>query len=531
MKQLKMSFRFGVCLAALSFFILVNNFAFAVGAYESDAVDSVHELVVLHTNDHHGTTLSKDGKMGLAERAAFIKSVRELHKNVLLLDAGDLNTGTALSNMFNAEPDIRAYNMMGYDAVAFGNHEFDKPFSVLENQISISDFDWLSANITRGNSSYLWKPYIIKDFPGFRAAVIGLTTLRSLVTARPDSSLTFIPEIEAAKNVVRQVKQNEKADIVIIVGHLGSVLETEDQTTSLALASALHDANLDVDLIVDGHSHAKFDTPEYVAGIPIVSANEWGKFVGQGVFTIQNKKVMEFFWRPVEITTKAFAPLTAVASMIAPYKASADASLKEVVMQSSDEFEFGNRLPRYKETASGNLVADSYMWYCNTIGVVPDFAITNGGGIRAALPKGNITREAIVTMLPFDNFVFVVNIPGTQVKALFDHVATQNQGAGGFAQVSKEVSYTLTYDDEGKNGVISNVLINGAPINENRTYRIATNDYMAGGGDGYTALISTDTLNTSQWLSSVVIDYAQTLAQPVQPKIENRITVTGGVAP
>ncbi len=110
---------------------------------------ATYELTVLHTNDHHGTVLSKNGEAGLAERAAFVKSVRDSCGNVLVLDAGDINTGSALSNMFAAEPDIMAYNLIGYDAVTFGNHEFDKSLSVLQGQMQQSRFSWLSANIKK----------------------------------------------------------------------------------------------------------------------------------------------------------------------------------------------------------------------------------------------------------------------------------------------------------------------------------------------------------------------------------------------
>ncbi|MDR0383426.1 MAG: metallophosphoesterase [Spirochaetaceae bacterium] len=108
-----------------------------------------YTLVLLHTNDHHGTLLPNNGKGGLAQDAAFIKSVRDEYPYVLLVDAGDINTGSALSNMFNAEPDIMAYNMMGYDAAVFGNHEFDKPLSVLLEQIELAEFPFVSSNIKK----------------------------------------------------------------------------------------------------------------------------------------------------------------------------------------------------------------------------------------------------------------------------------------------------------------------------------------------------------------------------------------------
>jgi 5'-nucleotidase/UDP-sugar diphosphatase len=118
-------------------------------------------------------------------------------------------------------------------------------------------------------------------------------------------------------------------------------------------------------------------------------------------------------------------------------------------------------------------------------------------------------------------------LKGSDVIELFDFIGTIKQGAGGFPQVSKEVRYTITIDAD-KNGAISGVTINGSAIDPNKTYKIATNDYLANGGDGYTVLQrSTDTLNTSMLLSDIVVDYAKTLPQPVSPALDGRITVTG----
>ncbi|GHU26909.1 bifunctional UDP-sugar hydrolase/5'-nucleotidase [Spirochaetia bacterium] len=510
--------------------LLLISTSFAGGITAGDIAArryTEYELVVLHTNDHHGTTLAKDGKGGLAERATLVNAERRDHRNVLLLDAGDINTGSALSNMFDAEPDIKAYNLIGYDAVAFGNHEFDNDFSVLQTQMGQSQFTWLSANIKKADGTYLGKPYIVKDFGGFRVGIIGLTTLRSKVIASPDKSLTFIDEITAAKQTLADLKSKEHPDVIIIVGHIGDVLETDDQTTSPMIAEALSG----VDLIVDGHSHSKFEEPLFVNGIPIVSANEWGKFVGKAILKIQNGKVTGFSWRPVEITATAFAPDPAVAALIKPYYDQAQASLKEVVMQTSAVFEFGNRLSRYREIALGDLCADATAAYVRSLGVDVDFAFHNGGNIRAELPAGAVTKEHILTVFPFDNMVYVVTLKGSDVIDLFNFIGSIRQGAGGWAQVSKEVRYTITYNEAG-DGTISGVTINGQPIDPAKTYKIGTNDYLAGGGDGYIPLTkSIDTFNTSMLLNDIVIEYAKTLPQPVVPATDGRIQVIGGVEP
>ena len=178
----------------------------------------------------------------------------------------------------------------------------------------------------------------------------------------------------------------------------------------------------------------------------------------------------------------------------------------------------------------GDLTSDAQVWYVRQNGLQADFALTNGGNVRAPLPAGDVTRENIMTVLPFENYLYVVTLSGADVIELFNFIGSISPGAGAFAQVSKEVRYTITYGADGT-GTISDVTINGEPIDPNRTYKIVTNDYLAGGGDGYEVLTrSTDTFNTSRLLSDVVIDYVQTLPQPVMPEVDGRITIVGGVS-
>ncbi|MFA6857026.1 MAG: 5'-nucleotidase C-terminal domain-containing protein [Treponema sp.] len=486
-----------------------------------------YELVVLNTNDTHGADLAtKDGTGGFASQAAFVKQVRARNKNVLVLHAGDVNTGSAFSNMFNAEPDIKCLNAIGYDAVTPGNHEFDGPLEKFQKQIALSKFQWISANIMQGNK-YLVKPYIIKNYDGFRVAVIGLTTRRTLTIASPDKSLTFTDEIETAKRMVNLVRTKEHAGIVIVCGHLGDVPETADQETSVKLAGNVQG----IDLIVDGHSHSYFAEPKIVNGIPIVTANVYGKYVGDGVMTIRNGKKVDFTWKPVEITTKDFAPDPEITKLLEPYVQKADASLKDVVLTTTAPFPFGQKLTRCQEMASGDVLCDGMVAYCRNQGMGIDCAVTNGGGIRAGLPAGNVTRGDVLTMLPFDNVLFVLTLKGSDVLDLFNFIGSVKQGAGAWAQVSKEVKYTITYDAQG-NGTISGLIIGGAPVDPGRTYKIATNDYMAGGGDGYAAFKkSIDTFNSSMLLSSVFIDYVKSFKGVFTPATDGRITVTGGKLP
>jgi 5'-nucleotidase/UDP-sugar diphosphatase len=462
--------------------------------------------VVLHTNDHHGAILPSGGRGGLAERASFIKEVRANNQLVYLLDAGDINTGSALSNMFDAEPDILAYDIMGYNFATFGNHEFDGSLEKLQKQIEIANFPFVSSNIKTQDGNYLGgHQYIVYNYAGIKIGIFGITTLRTKVIASPDPSLTFIDEIEATREVVDILWNKEKVHAVLGIVHMGDVKEGPDHITSLELAKAVPG----IDAIIDGHSHSYITEPYLVDNTYIVTANEWGKYVGMAKLYVQDGRVIDATWQPVEINNErvqTYKPDTAIQALLAPYIEKADASLKEVIGYAEGEFPFGNRLTRYQETEIGNLITDLNVWYFRDIKKQPiDFALQNGGNIRTGLPQGDITREHILTVLPFANNLYLVSLKGSEIVELFDFIATINQGAGGFPQFSSDVRYTIDYTSGA--GRITNLTIGGSPIDPNKTYRFCTNDYLLGGGDGYEVLKkATEPFNTSTLLSTVVIE-------------------------
>jgi len=506
----------------LAVFLLVGVL-YAAPLQEKAGYGKTGELILLHTNDHHGAVLPNNGRGGIAETAAYIKAIKALNDNVLLLDAGDINTGSALSNMFNAEPDILAYNMMGYDAAVFGNHEFDGNQEKLNKQIQLAKFPFISSNIKTQDGAFLGgNQYIVKKYGNITVGIFGITTLRTQTIASPDKSLVFINEIDAARDVVGILRDIEKVDIVIGLAHMGDVKEMPDHITSVELAGAVPG----IDIIIDGHSHSFFNEPLKSGNTWIVSANEWGKYVGHGKLNIVNGKLDSFLWEPIPI-----GPDLAVTEMLKPYLEKAGASLKEVIGEAAETFIFGNRLTRYQENAVGNIVTDANAWYFRTIsGMDVDFVMHNGGNIRAELPKGPITRERILTILPFENYLYIVSMRGSEINELFNFIATIPQGNGGFPQFSGGVR--LTIDKTSGNGVVKELTIGGKPVDPNRTYRLCTNDYILGGGDGYEVMKkAVDPFNTSILLSYVVTEYIKAQKGPVQPVIDGRLNVIGGVKP
>lgn len=508
---------------------LLTGVLYAAPIRENTASDiaanagKIYELVLLHTNDFHGATLANNSKGGLAEISAYVRAVKALNPQVLLLDAGDINTGSAISNMFDAEPDIKAYGIMGYDAVTFGNHEFDGTQEKLDRQIDAAAFPFVSSNIKKEDGSFLGgNQYIVKKYDGFSVGIFGITTLRTKVIASPDESLVFINETEAALEAVEILRNREKVDIVIGLTHMGDVKETPDHITSMELAQEV----MGIDIIIDGHSHSFFGEPKKSGGTWIVSANEWGKYVGHGKLTVQDGKLADFIWKPVPI-----GPDAEITAMLKPYIDKAAATLKEVIGEAADTFVFGNRLTRYQETAIGNMITDANVWYLRNVSRQEiDFAFHNGGNIRAELPKGPITREQVLTVLPFENYLFIVSMTGSQIIELFDFIAAIPQGNGAFPQFSGDVRYTV--DKTSGSGAIKELTIGGADVDPEKIYRFCTNDYLLGGGDGYEVLKQAgDSFNVSLLLSYVVIEYINAQGGIITPATDGRLIIEGGITP
>jgi 5'-nucleotidase/UDP-sugar diphosphatase len=502
---------------------LLTGVLYAAPLRDGSSAGRSGELVLLHTNDFHGSLLANSGRGGIAEVSAFVRAVRAVNPQVLLVDAGDLNTGSALSNMFDGQLDIQSYNIMGYDAVTFGNHEFDSTQEKLDGQIALAQFPFVSSNVTKRDGSFLGgNRYIVKTYENFSVGIFGITTLRTRVIASPDNSLVFINEIDAAREVVEILRNTEKVDIIIGLTHMGDVKETEDHITSIELARAVEG----IDIIVDGHSHSLFEVPRKAGDAWVVSANEWGKYVGYGKLTVRDGKLVDFTWTPIFI-----GPDPEITAMLAPFIQKANDTLKEVIGTAADTFIFGNRLTRYQETAIGNMITDANVWYFRNVSSQHvDFAFHNGGNIRAELPAGPITRERILTILPFENYLFIASMKGSEILQLFDFIAAIPQGNGGFPQFSGDVRFTI--DKTSGNGVIRDLTIGGEPVDPARIYRFCTNDYILGGGDGYVVMSNaTDQFNTSLLLSYVVIEYIRLQGGTISPVTDGRLTVTGGITP
>jgi 5'-nucleotidase/UDP-sugar diphosphatase len=520
----------------LSLFLLFFLPGCSTGPGLQDQDQPVHHLVVLHTNDHHGHPLkfphagSQDAG-GLPARASLVRQVREENPHVLLLDAGDLNTGRSESNLFKARPDIEGYNYLRYDAVALGNHEFDHPQDVLKQQMASARFPFLCANLQTKGGVLFTQPYIIREFGGFKVAVFGLTLKETVALANPShvQDLLFMDEIQTARALVPRLR--EEADLVIGLTHLGLF---ESYTGSRRLASEVSG----IDVIVDGHSHTRLDSPIQVRNPSgsttlVVQAWKWGLVLGRLDLWIQGGRVIGSRYKAVPINLREIQRTRegtivhgppeipedpVLLKLLQPYAEEAESRLSEVIGSAADRF--SSSRARSEETAVGNLVADSMQWYAAKWGA--DFAVQNGGSIRSDLPAGPVSLKSIYDMLPFDNSIVLLSLRGEDVSRLFDFMAAVPPGSGGFPQFSREVSAVLDRTSRRFTGV----LVNGRPIDPEKTYRIATNSYLAAGGDGYRIFLEgREKWDTAATQQPVLIEYIKAMGGRLTPETGGRITI------
>jgi len=478
-------------------------------------------ITILYTNDFHGRLESftpiDDIVGGSARIATLVKGIRDSAPGiVLLLDAGDAIHGTILSNFFNGEPVIDVMNAMGYDAMEIGNHEFNYGQGVLVERRDEANFPFLAANIVvtaTGKTPPFCQPYVIKEVMGKRIAIFGLITPDTPVVTHPRNviGLTFLDPIETAAKLVPKLRP--KADLIIALTHIGYDMDRQ-------LAEEVGG----IHVIVGGHSHTKIEVPERVGNeggnAIIVQAWENSKVLGRLDLEMRGKAVVRFSGGLIPVTADVLEDPD-VKTIIEPYATELTARMSEVVGTTLVALEGRRTQIRTQETNLGNLVADMMRW---AAGSDVQIALENGGGIRWHLlfPAGPITRGDVYTLLPFANTLVMMDLTGAQIKlALENGVSKYPSADGRFPQVS---GLRFTFDPTKPVGSrVVNVWVGGTPLVETVVYRVATNDFLAAGGDGYTVLmLGTNFVDTGVYLMDYMVEYLKEFS-PVSPGVEDRI--------
>lgn len=487
----------------------------AVGPMSGPQTDKTYQITVLHTNDHHGRFWkNSDGEYGMAARKTLIDGIRAdvaaKGGYSLLLDGGDVNTGVPESDLQDAVPDFKGMNLIGYDAMAVGNHEFDKPLSVLKMQRDLAQFPMLSANIYEGGERK-FVPYKIFNLGGVRVGVMGLTTEDTYKMVHPDNvkNIEFRSVIAEAAKVVPELRA--KADVVIAATHMGHYEDGKHGTQApgdVQMARAVKG----IDLVVGGHTQnpacMKAENvldrayvpgteckPDRQNGTWIVQAHEWGKYVGRADFEYRNGefKLVKYALIPVNLkkTVKAadgksskqnYAEVIAenkdMLALLSPHQAFGQQKLGVQIGATDGRLEGDRSVVRAKPASMGVIIGMAMMDKTKA-----DFSVVNSGGVRDSIPAGPITYKDVLKVQPFGNIVSTVDLTGKEVMDYLNAAAKMSVGSGAFPQFA---GLQLVIAE----GKVSSASIKGASIDPNKTYRMAINDFQAAGGDGYPKLTS-----------------------------------------
>lgn len=449
------------------------------------------EINLFHTNDTHGRVKAGDG-MGFAKIPTIMSAYEAVSPDALLLDIGDTFHGVNFATLTKGASVADVMNEMGYVAMAPGNHDFNYGKDRLLALEGETDFPILAANVKNADGSYFLTPYLIKEIDGVKIGFFGLATPETMYKTNPKNveGLVFEDPAIAAKRMVAEL--SGKTDVIVALAHLG----IEGDTTSRKLAESVSG----IDVILDGHSHSVLD--EVVNGTLISQTGYYDK--GLGITTLLFKDGT-LAMKGTALYTMADAtnvkPDEGVQAIITAVDTEIAALTAEVIGTSPVALDGERANVRTKETNLANLITEAIRWKTGA-----DCVITNGGGIRASIKAGPVTKGDILTVLPFGNYVVVKSLKGADIQAALElGVSKYPEALGGFAQVS---GITFSYDSSKASGSrVTEVKIAGAPLDPAKTYTLATNDFMAAGGDNYTMFMNGGTVAEYPALDEIVIEY------------------------
>ncbi len=506
-------------LLAMAMVLSLTVTSFAADTAADAKAEMAGKTVILHTNDVHGAV------EGYAYIAQLKADYEAKGAEVILVDAGDFSQGTTYVSSTKGADAVTMMNAAGYDVVTLGNHEFDYGYAQLKENMSKAKFKVVCADVFNEDGTPIFDAnYTYTTKSGVKVGFFGMETPETQTKANPAliKGLTFATGDAFTKATADQVAALKDADVVICLAHLGV-----DAESAPYRSTDLYAAVKGIDFIIDGHSHTVMTKGE--KGEPIQSTGTAFKNIGVIVIDNASKKIESNSLYEIKEDTAKDATVAAAAKVIV------DRVNNEYgVKFATSKVELnGAKAPngnRDVETNNGDLITDAMRWKVlqNKDGLTVNedhvVAITNGGGIRAAIAKGDVTKKDINTVLPFGNTVAVVYVTGEQLlEALEASTFSTPTAVGGFPQVSG-INFTIhtgkaydkndaTYPESTYYGpkTINRVVINsvnGKEFKANEVYAVVTNNFCAAGGDTYYAFKAASAqFDTGIPLDEAVMEY------------------------
>lgn len=473
------------------------------------------DLTLLHVNDVYEIS-PKGGIGGVAQLMTLLKKERARATHSMTTLGGDLLSPSVMSGLLKGEQMITVFNALKTDAAVLGNHEFDFGPDVLRQRMKASSFPWITSNIFEAKDG---SPFgggtisSVRQIGDFKIGLFGLLTPETEFLANTGGETAFKPVMETAKAMVEELKK-QGAEVIIALTHL-------DFSEDRELASKVKG----IDVILGGHDHDPLVA--YENDTLIVKAGYDAHYLAVVDLKIEVRegrrgpKVHVLpVWRFE--TTAGVTPDPEIGALVAKYEEQLGKELNVPVGKTTTELVSKRGEVRTRETTMGNLIADALR-----AGVKADVAITNGGGIRGDrtyAPGTMLIRKDILSELPFGNVTVLVEVSGTDLRAAMENgVSRVEDKAGRFPQIS---GMSFTYDPAAAMGSrVTTMSVGGKPLDPGATYRVATTDYLWGGGDGYKSLNNGKTLidaSGATLMATSVMNYINAKGT-VSPKVENRI--------
>lgn len=488
------------------------------------------DLTIMHTNDTHAHV------EGYPRLVTAVNELRAEKANSLLVDAGDVFSGTLYFRQYLGQADLHFMNELGFDAMTLGNHEFDKDSKTLADFIKKMDFPMVSSNVTvtgdkdleplfkneigqPGDGGNVY-PAMIKEVDGEKVGIYGLTTPDTQFISNPGENIVFEDAVEKSKATIKMLK-DKGVNKIIVLSHLG-------YSNDLELAEEVDG----LDIIVGGHSHTVLDEPvviEKEEPTLIVQAGEYLNllglldvtFDGEGVVTSHDGEVLDL--ESYEEDADALAK-------VEEFKAPLDDMKKEVVGNTKVALDGERTDVRRKETNLGNLIADGMVAKANEF-VETHIGLQNGGGIRASIDAGEITLGEVLTTMPFGNNLVTLDLTGQEIMDALEHSVARVEGEdapGEFLQVSGiNFKYDVSKPAGERVWSVEVKTDNGfEEIDSDMMYSVATNAFTADGGDGYTMF--KEAKDEGRMTELFVVDFEVFTSyleknNPISPAVEDRI--------
>jgi len=478
------------------------------------------QLAILHTNDTHAqfepapaTWVQKNPKPligGMTALEYFISKEREKQQPILLLDAGDIMTGTPIAKIVRDGVTGGGYmdmlNMIGYDAMTIGNHEFDEGQENLLRLAAAAQFDVLSANLYQNDRLITQKPYAIYTVGGVKVGVIGLILSRLFddVAKKNLDGIRVQDPAAAAQTFINEI--DPQTDLIVLLTHQGV---EED----LALADRIRGA----DVIVGGHSHSRLQEPIRRNGLLVVQADSKTRYLGRLELTVQADTVADYRYQLIPTWVDSVRnPNPRMQELVRQYKERIDEEYGKPLGKLKVDWRRSNQ----QESNIGNYLTDVVR---SSVGV--DFAVLNSGGIRKDLNKGVLRKLDIVEILPFSNYVVKFTCSGAELRTMVESNARATlRQEPGILQVSG-LSYAFRIT-KGGTVEIEWIKVNGRALDDHKTYTGATVDFIIyGQAEKYFGFPVQTGEATGFLLADLVMDYVQKHPS-VRSKIDGRIRCT-----